>query len=1387
MELRRRIGQGVTSVVWLARHGEAELAVKIARSSAHAALLADEASRLLLVDSPALTDLVDAGFIGADWVLPHGQLEDACVSPGAPYVALEWVDGKPTADLLPVAPKDRVPLALAVARDVAAALRDLHRAGSSHGDVKPANVVANRLAGEAQPWRAKLVDLGLSGEAEATTPRGGTPRYLAPEVLGIGQGSDGRARDLWALGLTVAEIACPDVAVAPDPAAAVSGQRFSAALELIVRPLMAQAPAARPSAEWVHARASDELGYRESAQAGRARRERAVRRSYLAIRRREVLSAAQHREARIAVTGEPGQWLTRAVNLARRVALLRGDLLPGNAEPLSDLDALGRSRWLVHLVGSPAASWPCSAQTDAELCDRLLALAEEQEPESFTLADLERRSSPPRTFPADPVDVALALGGGNSDPRLWDIAERMVLDGGPASLGVALGRALRLNGQLGRALAVLRELSTPEAAVEAAETARRARDADLASAILRTVAATADPQTVARGAATQARLTLDRGDARGALGIIESAPDTAATLEVRALAELAADDHAAARHTAERARALAESEEERARIQAVVGFSRHAAGEAESALQAFSQASEHAARAGAVLEEATYLTGVAAAAADLGYLDQALVASGRAVLLFEHLSRPREAARAALSRAAVFALAGAVEETRDAARDAITRARAADDGQCRAYAHLALADVLPEGDTEAVEHAQRAVDLLRDAGRDDALRAGARVLRRGGEVDGTTLDAVGRDRSVAATARLEWWGARAWVAARHSETTNANDILTQLNGLAASTAPVAVRGPALSAGSQLAAIFGDGDMARALAQRSAETARQLLGRAPPEMRSRLAALPWINAIRSPRESLLSPEQINDIDNLIRALGRRDRLRPLLDQVLDALVLWTGVERGLLLLRAPGGRLVPRAARNLARADLTGEQLQLSRSLAERALALEQPVVAVDATGELPEVHASVHSLRLRSVLAVPLLARGEALGVVYLDDRVRRGAFGARELGWVRLVATVAAVAIADARDQLLLRRAARRAQRAEARLAQELARREVQLDLAERELARTRSERDTRFAYSDVIGRSEPVRAMLKMVDRVTTADVPVLLIGESGSGKELIARAIHDNGPRRKAPFVTENCGAIPEGLLESALFGHVRGAFTGALRPRAGLFEVADTGTLFLDEIAEMSLGMQTKLLRVLEDGEIRPVGSERGRRVQVRVIGATHRHLDKMVADGAFREDLFYRLNVITIPVPPLRERPGDIELLVLHFLAKHAGERTRRISKEAMAALSACPWPGNIRQLENEIRRALVLSDGVIDAEHLSADVVSQDTDVNPHAASLNVRVRVDRLERELVRKALEQTAGNQTRAAELLGLSRFGLQKMMKRLEISSRKRSQHRSDKEPS
>jgi serine/threonine-protein kinase PknK len=430
----------------------------------------------------------------------------------------------------------------------------------------------------------------------------------------------------------------------------------------------------------------------------------------------------------------------------------------------------------------------------------------------------------------------------------------------------------------------------------------------------------------------------------------------------------------------------------------------------------------------------------------------------------------------------------------------------------------------------------------------------------------------------------------------------------------------------------------------------------------------------------------------------------------------------------------------------------------------------ETIVATDAYAQVGDLHASVHALRLRSVLAVPLVARGDVLGVVYLDDRVRRGAFGAAELGWVRLVASQAALAIADARDQALLRRAVRRAERANARLAAELGMREAELVVMRAELAQGA---DTRFRYDEIAGRSEPMRAMLRLVDRVTASDVPVLLSGESGTGKELVARAIHANGARSSRPFVSENCGSVPEPLLESTLFGHVRGAFTGASSTRAGLFDVADGGTLLLDEIGEMPLSMQTKLLRVLQNGEVRPVGGERVHNVDVRILGATHRDLEAMVAAGTFREDLFYRLNVVSIRVPALRERAADIPLLVMHFVEKHAEGRKVKVTRAAMDRLVAFPWPGNVRQLENEIRRAFVLADDRIDVAELS-DEVSRGGPGAARSAGVGLKARVDALEAQLVKDALERTKGNQTRAAETLGISRFGLQKMMRRLGIRS-------------
>jgi transcriptional regulator with PAS, ATPase and Fis domain len=253
-----------------------------------------------------------------------------------------------------------------------------------------------------------------------------------------------------------------------------------------------------------------------------------------------------------------------------------------------------------------------------------------------------------------------------------------------------------------------------------------------------------------------------------------------------------------------------------------------------------------------------------------------------------------------------------------------------------------------------------------------------------------------------------------------------------------------------------------------------------------------------------------------------------------------------------------------------------------------------------------------------------------------------------------------------------------------------------------------------------------------------------------------------------------VTENCGAIPDTLLESVLFGHRRGAFTGADRDRPGLFEVASGGTLFLDEIASMSQTMQTKLLRALQEGVIRPLGGSEEKKVDVRIIAASNRDLASLVREGGFREDLYYRMNVVSVEVPPLRERLEDVPALVAHFLEKHGKTRSVSVSNEAMARLMAFDWPGNVRELENEIMRALVLGGEVI-----GADLVLPDRDVDaagpapPAGSDLDLKAQMERLERTLIRKALRKTGGNQSAASRILGISRYGLIKKMRRLGIA--------------
>ena len=251
------------------------------------------------------------------------------------------------------------------------------------------------------------------------------------------------------------------------------------------------------------------------------------------------------------------------------------------------------------------------------------------------------------------------------------------------------------------------------------------------------------------------------------------------------------------------------------------------------------------------------------------------------------------------------------------------------------------------------------------------------------------------------------------------------------------------------------------------------------------------------------------------------------------------------------------------------------------------------------------------------------------------------------------------------------------------------------------------------RHRYDAILGESPGILSVLSMVDRVVGSDLPVLITGESGTGKELIARAIHENSPRAGRTYVRENCAAIPESLLESELFGYRRGAFTGAREDKRGLFEAADRGCVFLDEIGEMSLGMQSKLMRVLQSGEIRPVGADKPIIVDVRLISATNRDLRKMVSENRFREDLFFRLNVIPIHMPPLRDRTADVPMLAEAFLraaAKKTGFPPKTLDPDALSALMRYGWPGNIRELENEIQRAFALSGPVIRAQDLSPEV-----------------------------------------------------------------------------
>ena len=518
------------------------------------------------------------------------------------------------------------------------------------------------------------------------------------------------------------------------------------------------------------------------------------------------------------------------------------------------------------------------------------------------------------------------------------------------------------------------------------------------------------------------------------------------------------------------------------------------------------------------------------------------------------------------------------------------------------------------------------------------------------------------------------------------------------------------------------------------------------------------------------------QRLSRLLDVTQRLAAELDLGKLLEYLIDSAILLTGAERGFVLLQEEAAEFDVVVARNIDRENIKNKRYKVSYSIARQVVTQGEAVLTTDATeDDRYSQTLSVAHMKLRSVLCVPMARQGRVLGALYLDNRFQRSAFREEDQAFMEAFAAQAAVALANARlhEERTKALAALERSRAEvevlnARLAEQLVERERQLRDTEALLVAERKQVARAHGFERMLGESPRLKAVLQILSRVAETEVPVLITGQSGTGKELAARAIHVNGSRKDRAFIAINCSSIPETLIESELFGHVRGSFTGATGDKKGVFEAADRGTLFLDEIGEMPLEMQAKLLRVLQEGEIQKVGSPRAVKVDVRIVAATNRNVREMIQQKLFREDLFYRIAVVTVALPSLAERVEDIPLLVQSFLAQNRAEgfsRVRDISPEALRMLVRHPWPGNVRELEMAVKNACIFCDGETllprDFENVSSGLGRPTAPLmgtTPNATGA-VRPLAD-LEREAIVHALQVLGGNKKRAAEDLGIDR---------------------------
>ena len=424
---------------------------------------------------------------------------------------------------------------------------------------------------------------------------------------------------------------------------------------------------------------------------------------------------------------------------------------------------------------------------------------------------------------------------------------------------------------------------------------------------------------------------------------------------------------------------------------------------------------------------------------------------------------------------------------------------------------------------------------------------------------------------------------------------------------------------------------------------------------------------------------------------------------------------------------PGRKWVVRAARNVQKTAIADDGGGVSDSIVQRVVSSGRPIIVSDALADTTFGKSdSVIAMRLSSVMCAPLISQGEVIGVLYVGNDEVKQLFTRPQLDVLSIFASQASLIL---QNHMLL-----------AALRQDKAKLQAEL-------------RDKRFG--EIVGVCPSMREVFRKLEKVAATDISVLITGETGTGKELVAREIHRRSQRDSGPFVTINCGAIPENLIESELFGHVKGAFTGAIMDRPGRFHVANCGTLFLDEIGELPLNLQVKLLRVLQERVVMRVGSSKPEKVDIRIVAATNRELEQMVAEGTFREDLYYRLNVVNLWLPPLRDRGDDVLIIAKMLLSKYAEELASPVngfSPAAIAAIKKYHWPGNIRQLQNRIKKALVLCDNRL----LSPDDL--DLGVAAEMAIMPLEKAKEDFQRKYVLEVLERNNGNRTQTARDLGV-----------------------------